>query len=480
MLKFINCIFLLIGLNKINVENFNDINLLLNDYEDVEKNINKLKLNVMVYRGFISILLLIRPAYYAYEIFVLDEKTHYSTVLYMINVFVMYVVILKYFKTGYFEKILFDYYIIVKKYKKIKWILDDKIIPLIIIFLSIISITLNIFLNYYLFDPNNAYNLTDNTTVRNNVYDIYNNTVISIVVNFFDSLGGFYGYILILSNIFIFFLVFLKHLIDIKKQVNKLIKKYSWSKDTKHTEISTMCYEIIWIRNELQNSISELEPLFVANTLLGSISLGFIIEFGNITVFQIISTIYWIMSQLTYLIIIHLINENKSDLSKVIKKPKFALHYIRRKFVGRQFNEIVHDIRPGRLKKYAVKQCNSFSIGNDQDVDLESANGEIDLVLENTSKENKEDDINFIMNNFRKKSKNKIVEESNKVDINEYTVKNSSSIDWIIINTIINENWGCFEFFGLEFNSVNSLSSTIGLTAGLILITKWFLNINII
>ena len=43
---------------------------------------------------------------------------------------------------------------------------------------------------------------------------------------------------------------------------------------------------------ELQNSISELEPLFVANTLLGSISLGFIIEFGNITVFQIANLLH--------------------------------------------------------------------------------------------------------------------------------------------------------------------------------------------
>jgi len=476
MLKFINCIFLFIGLNKINIENFNDINLLLDDYEDVDKKIDRMKVNVMVYRAFISILFLIRPAYYAYEIFGLDEKTHYPTVLYMVNVFVMYVILLKYFKNGYFEKILFDYYVIIKKHKKIQWILDDKIVPLIIIFLSIATIVLDLFLNYYLFDSTNTYNLTDNTTIRNNVYDFYNNTVVSIVINFFDTLGGFYGYILILTNMFIFFLVFLKHLMDLKKQVKKLIKKYSWSKDTKHTEISTMCYEIMWIRNELENSISELEPLFVSNTLLGSVSLGFIIEYGDISVFQIISTIYWVMNQVVYLIIIHLINENKSDLAKVIKKPKFALHYIRRKFIGIKFNEVVHDIAPGRLKKYAEKQYNSLSV-NKEEVDLESANDEIDLVWANSPKGNKENDINFVMKNMGTKKNNDSID---KIDINDYTVKNSSSIDWIIINTILTESWGSFEFFGFEFNGVSSLSSTIGLTAGLILVTKWFLGINII
>ena len=479
MLKFINCIFLFIGVNKINVENFSDINLLLNDYEDVNKKVDRLKMNVMVYRAFISILFLIRPTYYAYEIYGLGEKIHYPTVLYMINVFVMYVVLLKYFKSGYFEKILFDYFVIIKKHKKIQWILDDKIVPLIIIFTSIVSIVLNVFLNYYLFDPNNVYNLTDNTTVRNNIYDLYNNTVVSVIVNFFDALGEFYGFILTLTNMFIFFLVFLKHLMDIKKQVEKLIRKYSWSKDTHHTEISTMCYEIMWIRNELENSISELEPLFVANTLLGSVSLGFIIEYGEISIFQIVSTIYWVMSQATYLIIIHLINENKSDLTKVIKKPKFALHYIRRKFVGRKFNEVVHDIGPGRLKKYAEKQYTSLSVKKEE-IDLESANGEIDLVLNNVSKEDKEDDINFVMKNLSIKKGNNLIEEANKIDIDEYTIKNSSSIDWIILNTILNENWGCFEFFGFEFNGVNSLSSTIALTAGLILVTKWFLELNII
>src|SRR6056300_294620 len=125
------------------------------------------------------------------------------------------------------------------------------------------------------------------------------------------NISDFYGHILILTNNFIFLLVFLKHLIDIKQYFKKLLKKYSWSKDTKHTEVSSICYEIMWIRNEIENSIDKLEPLFVSNTLLGSISLGFIIDNNSITIYQIISLIYWFISQIIYLLVIYYINDYK-------------------------------------------------------------------------------------------------------------------------------------------------------------------------
>ena len=70
----------------------------------------------------------------------------------------------------------------------------------------------------------------------------------------------------------------------------------------------------MWIRNELENSIEELEPLFVSNTLLGAISLGFIIEYKEITIYQIIALIYWFISQIIYFIIIYYINNYKNNL----------------------------------------------------------------------------------------------------------------------------------------------------------------------
>ena len=98
-------------------------------------------------------------------------------------------------------------------------------------------------------------------------------------------IGDFYSYILILTNNFIFLLLFLKHLIDIKLYFKKLLKKYSWSKDTKHTEVSSICYEIMWIRNEIENSIDKLEPLFVSNTLLVQY-VRFIISNNSITIYK--------------------------------------------------------------------------------------------------------------------------------------------------------------------------------------------------
>ena len=86
-----------------------------------------------------------------------------------------------------------------------------------------------------------------------------------------------------------------------------------------------------------------------------------------------------------------------------------------------------------------------------------------------------DDDINAVLGNLELDE-----EKKEKVNTEEYIVKNSSSIDWIILNTILNESWGSFSFLGFEFSGSNNLLSVIGTSGALILITKWFLTLNII
>jgi hypothetical protein len=285
---------------------------------------------------------------------------------------------------------------------------------------------------------------------------------LTIFINLLISITDFYGCILILTNNFIFLLVFLKHLIDVKSYTDKLLKKYSWSRDTKHTEVSSICYEIMWIRNELENSINKLEPLFVSNTLLGSIALGFIIEFNEITIFQVISIIYWFISQLIYLIVIYFINDNKADLTLIIKKPRFVLHYIRRKFRKSQFDTVINQVNLKRPRKY-INKVFKEEINNElNEIKIELKDGE-------------EDDINAVLGNLELAQ-----EKKEKINTEEYIMKNSSSIDWIILNTILNESWGSFSFLGFEFSGSNNLLSVISTSGAIILITKWFLTLNLI
>lgn len=455
MLKLFNCIFLFLGINQINVDNFTDMKIIFDDYNNEKKNNNKI-----CYKLFISLILLIKPIYFLYEIIQNNNKILYATMLYLINVFVNYIIFLKYFDKNYFEKILFEFY--QTKDKRIKLLLNDKLIPLLIIFVSILTILTEITSNMLIYRIGNNSEFYNNTNIY---YFGENEIAITLVINILIGFSDIYGYILILSNVFIFFIVFLKHTLDLKKQVDRLIKKYSWSKDTQHTEVSTICYEIMWVRNELENSIEELEPLFVSNTLLGALSLGFIIEYREITIYQIISLVYWFVSQIIYFIIIYYINNYKNNLMRVIKKPKFVIHYIRRKFNEEKFNQVINNINFDRHKSCIE---NEFEM-NDIKVDL-SNNSLFDKIND------EEEDINIIM-------RNKYIENDNvkeNISINEYVVKNSSSIDWIILNTILNENWACFDFFGFEFNGPNNLKSTIGITVLLIVATKWFLELNII
>ena len=461
MLKLLNVLFDILGLNKINIENFTDINVIYDNYNDVHKNKDKVNCCKTTYRVFIAIFLLIKPIYYFYEIIEDGTKIFYPTLLFLINTFINYIILLKYFKNNYFENILYDYFSYKKKDKRINCLVNDYYIPISILLISIFTVIFTFFYNMYLtnFTGIAEYNGTEYEDTL--IYNLNNKTELAITLNLLIGITDFYGYILMLSNNFIFLLVFLKHLIDIKSYTNKLLKKYSWSKDTKHTEVSSICYEIMWIRNELENSIDNLEPLFVSNTLLGSIALGFIIEFNETTIFQIIYIIYWIFSQIIYLTIIYFINDNKSDLTLIIKKPRFVLHYIRRKFRKSQFDTVVNQVNLKRPRKYISKVFKQEIETELEEIKINVKDGENDIIA--------------VLGNLDMNG-----EQPEKVDTEEYIIKNSSSIDWIILNTILNENWGSFSFLGFEFSGSNNLLSVISTSGILILITKWFLTLNLI
>ena len=86
---------------------------------------------------------------------------------------------------------------------------------------------------------------------------------------------------------------------------------------------------------------------------------------------------------------------------------------------------------------------------------------EIDLLLHNVNDGNNEkEDINNIVNN-------KILQ-------------NNSSLDWVILNTVLTEEWDCFEFLGFQFNNSNSIQNSIAIVAILIFITEWFISMNLV
>ena len=456
MLKLINILFDILGLNRLNIDNFTDMNVIYDNYDDIHKNKDKVNKCRIAYRIIIGLFLLMKPVYYFYEIIEDGSRIFYPTLLFLINTFINYIILLKYFKNNYFENILFDYFPLSKKNKNVKCLVNDYFVPLSILFLSIFTVLFTFFYNMYLYDFGNS--TLYNTTL---IYNLEDKMELTIFINVLVGITDFYGYILILTNNFIFLLVFLKHLIDVKSYTDKLLKKYSWSKDTKHTEVSSICYEIMWIRNELENSIDSLEPLFVSNTLLGSIAIGFIIEFNEITIFQIISIIYWLVSQLIYLAVIYFINDNKSDLTLIIKKPRFVLHYIRRKFKKSQFDTVIDQVNLKRPRKYISKVFKEEINNELKEIKIDVKEGD--------------DDINAVLGNLDLDE-----EKREKVNTEEYIVKNSSSIDWIILNTILNESWGSFSFLGFEFSGSNNLLSVISTSGAIILITKWFLTLNLI
>ena len=75
MLKLLNCIFAFLGIDGVNIENFNDINILFNDYQDVDRKKNNKNGAKICYRIFISLVLLIKPIYFLFEIIQIKTKS---------------------------------------------------------------------------------------------------------------------------------------------------------------------------------------------------------------------------------------------------------------------------------------------------------------------------------------------------------------------------------------------------------------------
>ena len=134
MLKTINLIFNFLGLNKINLDNFSDMNVIFNNFEDLNKMNDKLNKCKIFYRVIITLILLVKPIYFLYEIITNNIRDFYPTFLFSTNIFVNYIILLKYFKNNYFENIIYDYFSLENKIEKLKLLLNDYFMPILIIF----------------------------------------------------------------------------------------------------------------------------------------------------------------------------------------------------------------------------------------------------------------------------------------------------------------------------------------------------------
>jgi hypothetical protein len=232
-----------------------------------------------------------------------------------------------------------------------------------------------------------------------------------------------------------------------------------------------------------------LQSLYLVNTLLGSVAIGFIFELSEITPVFIISTIYWVISQIVFFVIIFLIENKKGDLISLIKKPKFYIHFLKKKYNNENsfLKDFLQKYKKDRKGEYLIEICSTTTLNNNIKKRLEEKLGGLseekseedsdphETIVE--IEERQPQEIDILLQNI-----NNTEEDEEYIDniVNNKILQNNSSLDWIILNTILTEDWDCFEFLGFKFNNSDSVQSSLAITAGLILITDWFINIKLV
>lgn len=243
-------------------------------------------------------------------------------------------------------------------------------------------------------------------------YDIEKyETNIQVVFYIIRVLKWIYGRITLTLNMYIFFYVFCKHLNDIRNIINSI----TGSK----ISISTLCKKIIKVRYDLQISINNLQPIYLTATILSSFALGNMIQYKIYSIDLIISCFVLLIMQCIFLIIIYGVAGNRQELLNYIKSVDFASKYI---------------LNRHRIKKY----CD-------------------------------EDDIEM------KEHKLEIMEEREKKEKYTYEIVNDTNktIDWILLNSLLTEEWSDFGMLGFKFSDGSAVKKAIFITGLIVAFSNW-------
>lgn len=249
----------------------------------------------------------------------------------------------------------------------------------------------------------------------------YQNQIVSIkiLILLFDICYWFYGRSIILINLASFTIVFCKHVKIIEGILEILDNKVYNRCDMK--QLSFICKQVTRMRHELHISIKYLENMFSTSTIIGAISMGYIIETRGkygISEISITSIIIFIVSQVVFFYIVYRVSNQKDELHKLINSPRIV----------KQF-----------LSRLSGADCELYRIHNlEDDTNLEQYNNTLDRVEKIISIEK----------------------------------DNATSIDWLILNNVLNQKWTEFTVFGITLQDGNVLKKCVVLGTVFLLLLK--------
>ena len=393
------------------------------------------------YTVFIFSILLIEPILLIN--YILQTKTHYmlSSLMFSFITSLNYLLGFSYISNNHFHKIFLD--IILNKYKINYCISKEK---------NLISSILITSLLFIIFNMVNIFKKLDNF---HNYYLDINNTLINVFYIFHVIFYTLYSRLILSFNMHIFYLVFCKHLKDIKYQTRELEEVESWTNS--QTKVAELCHNLIELRYELGISISKLGKFYIWLTILGSFGIGLAVHYKKYDTTIVSNIIIYFILQIIFLSIISIVGKTRQKLCDIIHTPAFSMKYIMRDIdVSETIDNVV------TLDNNTIITIRDINKKN-KNIDLDIINIEIN--------DNINDNINENNENNEKKYNKMLKGIYNNVE------QSGSSIDWIILNNILNNKWTSIDLFGISFDDGSGISKSLALTTTIVAMINYIFTI---
>lgn len=282
------------------------------------------------------------------------------------------------------------------------------------------------------------------------------------------------------------------------KEVKKVVKTKNLT-EKRQAYITNMCYRIIDIKHTLARLINKMEKLYFYNTILGGISIGLEINYNSWDIFQAYLLSLFIISQVVFLFIIYLINDEKEDIINIVQSRKFAYIYLVRIHDNERdklHNEIKKIKKKKEIEDFIDKyDDNDVRIHLPENKHIEFVKKSIDTPIDSSDNETS-DNVRYSSDasqDYSREIESKIenvLNDSNKLlesdslsdelqymkSIKEWCVNTGTSVDWLILNNLLQENWASFSLFGIEFSNGSALSYAITTTLGIITFSPYIID----
>ena len=182
-----------------------------------------------------------------------------------------------------------------------------------------------------------------------------------------------------------------------------------------------------------------------------------------------------------------LITNKREELLEFINKPRFCCHYLM-KTIGSStdiislidndrrrdyFTQFISDTVKTQSNRISSSKTSSSKTSHDielKTIKIDENNRE--NIMNNKKKEREQEEIIRIRTTGSSEGSGYIIEDKRKpISSQMYNIKqlkttgieNSSSIDWIILNKILSDNWATFQFMGIQFDNSDSIKKVIGM-----------------